>query len=39
MILLLGGIGLAFPPAVPSVPTAGSPPAIVLLCSALASSR
>jgi putative nucleotidyltransferase with HDIG domain len=30
-ILLLGGIGLAFPSVVPSVPTAGSPPAIVLL--------
>ena len=30
-ILLLGGIGLAFPSAVPSVPQAGSPPAMILL--------
>jgi hypothetical protein len=30
-ILLLGGIGLAFPSAVPSVPQAGSLPALVLL--------
>jgi HD-GYP domain-containing protein (c-di-GMP phosphodiesterase class II) len=30
-ILLLGGIGLADPSAVPSVPAAGSPPALVLL--------
>ena len=30
-ILLLGGIGLLFPSAVPGVPQAGSPPALVLL--------
>jgi putative nucleotidyltransferase with HDIG domain len=30
-ILLLGAIGLAFPAAVPSVPQAGSPPAMALL--------
>ena len=35
-ILLLGGIGLAFPTAVPGVPAAGSPPAIVLLLFGLA---